>query len=84
MNDKRITDHIESLVDEEQRLHTAEQHDASDDDQFGTDRERLAQISVELDQCWDLLRRRRALREVGQNPDDAQLRDSATVEHYQQ
>jgi hypothetical protein len=37
-----------------------------------------------LDQCWDLLRQRRAKREYGGNPDDAHVRDAATVEHYQQ
>ena len=39
-------------------------------------------IKVELDQLWDLLRQRRALRAAGRNPDDARMRDSETVERY--
>jgi hypothetical protein len=44
----------------------------------------LAAIEVELDRCWDLLRQRRALRNAGADPDDATVRDSATVEGYLQ
>ena len=43
---------------------------------------RLAEIKVELDQLWDLLRQRRALRDAGRNPDDARMRDAGTVERY--
>jgi len=46
--------------------------------------DRLAAIEVELDRCWDLLRQRRALRSAGADPDDAAVRDSATVEGYLQ
>jgi len=42
----------------------------------------LAKINVELDQCWDLLRQRRALREFGRNPDEAEVRSAAIVENY--
>jgi hypothetical protein len=42
----------------------------------------LARIEVELDQCWDLLRQRRARREFGQDPDEATVRDGGTVENY--
>jgi hypothetical protein len=48
------------------------------------DRKRLAQLQVELDQCWDLLRQRRALRDVGLDPEDAQVRPSQIVENYEQ
>lgn len=48
------------------------------------DRHRLAKIQVELDQCWDLLRQRRALRDVGLDPDDAQVRPPQVVENYEQ
>jgi hypothetical protein len=75
VDDKSILQHITELVDEENRLRAAteapEQHHA-----------RIAELEVQLDQCWDLLRQRRARREFGQNPDDAQVRDKDTVEKY--
>ena len=49
-----------------------------------TDRKRLAQVQVELDQCWDLLRQRRALRDGGLDPDEAALRPQQVVENYEQ
>jgi hypothetical protein len=45
-------------------------------------RARLTKINVELDRCWDLLRRRRALREFGRNPDEAEVRPASTVKNY--
>ena len=45
---------------------------------------RLQALHVELDQCWDLLRQRRALREFGQDPDKAQVRPPDVVEKYEQ
>jgi len=48
------------------------------------DRGRLAKIKVELDQCWDLLRQRRALREFGRDPDQAKVRPPDVVENYEQ
>jgi hypothetical protein len=47
-------------------------------------RQRLDSLKVTLDQCWDLLRQRRALREAGLNPEAARVRDTDVVEHYQQ
>jgi hypothetical protein len=47
-----------------------------------TEHERLAELERELDQCWDLLRQRRALTEVGEDPGDAQVRPASTVENY--
>jgi hypothetical protein len=44
----------------------------------------LRTVELELDQCWDLLRQRRALRDAGADPDQAQARDTGTVEGYQQ
>jgi hypothetical protein len=44
----------------------------------------LKTLQVELDRCWDLLRQRRALREFGDNPDDARLRPADVVENYEQ
>jgi RNA polymerase-binding transcription factor DksA len=48
------------------------------------DHQRLEEIRVSLDRCWDLLRQRRAKREFGLDPDDAQARSADTVEHYEQ
>jgi hypothetical protein len=75
MSDKSILDHIATLVDEEHRL-TAQGKDPE------RDAERLRHIGEQLDQCWDLLRQRRARREFGQDPEGAQPRDIGTVEGY--
>jgi hypothetical protein len=48
------------------------------------DQARLAALQVELDQCWDLLRQRRALREFGKDPDAAKVRSADIVENYEQ
>jgi hypothetical protein len=71
----RVLGHIEELVAEEHRL--LEQRTLAD-----ADHERLARLQVELDQCWDLLRQRRALQETGADPDRAQLRPPGVVEKY--
>jgi hypothetical protein len=84
MTDEPILDRIEALVDEEHALLRREQDDAVDEDALAGDRRRLEQVTVELDRCWDLLRQRRARRDVGVDPDDAQVRDAETVERYQQ
>jgi hypothetical protein len=47
-----------------------------------TERERLSALEHELDQCWDLLRQRRALSEAGEDPGGARVRPSSTVEGY--
>ncbi|WP_298234929.1 DUF2630 family protein [uncultured Azohydromonas sp.] len=75
MDDKSILQHITELVEEENRLRA----DTQAPDQ---NRARIEELEVQLDQCWDLLRQRRARREFGQNPDDAQVRDKDTVEKY--
>ncbi|MGH2371938.1 MAG: DUF2630 family protein [bacterium] len=46
------------------------------------DRERIRRIQVTLDQCWDLLQQRRALRSAGRSPEEAEVRDEKTVEGY--
>jgi len=77
MDDQSILHRIQHLVDEEHRL----------DDQKSRspeDHERHRTIQVELDQCWDLLRQRRARREFGDDPDGAKVRDERTVEGYEQ
>jgi Protein of unknown function (DUF2630) len=74
--DKTVLEHIEHLVAEEKKLYAA-QGEMTD-----AERERLAKINVELDRCWDLLRQRRALREFGRNPDEAEVRPAGIVENY--
>jgi hypothetical protein len=84
MSDESIAARIERLVTEEHELRTREQTERSDPDALEGDKERLRTVEVELDQCWDLLRQRRALRNAGVDPDQAQARDEDTVEGYQQ
>jgi len=68
---------IGRLVEEEQSLYSKKPMDDGD-------QERVAALKVELDQCWDLLRQRRALREFGEDPDHAAVRPAAIVENYEQ
>jgi len=75
--DQTVLGHIDQLVKEEERLYG--QGELSVDD-----RKRLSDSKVELDQCWDLLRQRRALREFGEDPDKAKVRPAKTVENYEQ
>ena len=79
MNDADILQHIQALVDEEHQLQSRTEHPLGE-----AEAERQHQIEVALDQCWDLLRQRRARREFGENPDDASLRSPNTVENYRQ
>jgi hypothetical protein len=82
MSDESIAARIEQLVTEEHELRSREQVD--DDDALAADSDRLRDVEVELDRCWDLLRQRRALRDAGGDPDSAQVRDDSTVEGYLQ
>jgi hypothetical protein len=84
MSDESIAARIERLVEEEHQLRGREQIDSSDAQALEEDRARLRTVEVELDRCWDLLRQRRALRDAGADPDAATVRDSETVERYQQ
>jgi hypothetical protein len=84
MSDESISGRIERLVDEEHALRTREESDSTDGEALAVDRERLDQVKIELDRCWDLLRQRRARRSAGADPDDAEVRDASTVEGYQQ
>lgn len=84
MSDESIADRINKLVVEEKELRGREQHDREDDDSLEADKERLRAVEVELDQCWDLLRQRRAKEEFNQDPDDAEARSPGTVENYRQ
>ena len=84
MSDESIAARIDRLVNEEQELRGREQTDRSDPDALEREMERLHEVEVELDQCWDLLRQRRALRDAGADPNQAQARDAGTVEGYRQ
>lgn len=75
MDDTDILARIRTLMDEEHRLRDARQ---------SADAERLEHLEETLDQCWDLLRQRRARREFGQDPNEAEPRRVDTVEGYQQ
>ena len=78
-SDKPLFSRIDELVAEEHELRTKH---ASGQINDTDEKARLRALEVELDQCWDLLRQRRAKREFGENPDTAQVRDARTVEGY--
>ena len=80
MNDSEIHAHIEKLVAEEHELWQRESSGNATDD----DRRRLESVRVSLDQCWDLLRQRRARRDAGFDPEQAELRPPEVVEGYEQ
>ena len=78
MAGKPVTEQINALAHEEHEIFAREARGEATQD----DRDRLAEIAVELDQCWDLLHQRRALQNAGANPDQAEVRDKDTVEGY--
>ena len=80
MDDEQVLDRIGALVEEE---HTLERQATGDGLDEG-EQTRLRDLEVQLDQCWDLLRQRRARRNAGQDPDTAQVRPEGTVEGYLQ
>ncbi len=80
MDDAAIVKEIDRLVAEEHALEQAHQGEGLSE----TDRGRLTDIEVQLDQCWDLLRQRRARRNAGLDPDSAEARPPSTVERYLQ
>jgi Protein of unknown function (DUF2630) len=77
MEDTKILHHIQHLVEEEHRLDQKTDHTPED-------HQRHQALKVELDQCWDLLRQRRARREFGEDPDQAKVREPRIVESYEQ
>ena len=79
MDDAQILQQIEKLVDEERELRDQAKGELADEE-----RARLESVEIALDQCWDLLRQRRALREFGEDPERAHARDATTVERYDQ
>ncbi len=75
MDAQNILDRITALVDEEHRLREGPAAPEANAD-------RLKSVAEQLDQCWDLLRQRRAKREFGRDPNEAAVRDPGTVEGY--
>jgi hypothetical protein len=81
VNDEEVIKRIGSLVEEEHALERSLASGSGDADDTDA---RLRELEVALDQCWDLLRQRRARRSSGDNPDEAAVRSADVVEHYQQ
>ena len=75
--DRPVRERIQELVEEEHRLYEQGSMD-------GAELRRLSDVEIELDQCWDLLRQRRARREMGQDPSQARVRPAEVVENYEQ
>jgi hypothetical protein len=84
LTDEQVQARIEALEAEERGLRRDESEaaQARGSDRVAADAKRLEELRVELDQLWDYLRQRRALRDAGQDPDGAQMRDPGTVERY--
>jgi hypothetical protein len=81
MDDQTVLSRINELVAEEERLLETNR---GMEGLSEADDARLKAVEVALDQCWDLLRQRRARRHAGQDPDEAEIRDPSTVEGYVQ
>jgi hypothetical protein len=80
MDDQDLISRIHKLVEEEHALeHSAGGHGLSSGDAT-----RLRELEVQLDQCWDLMRQRRARRSAGLDPESADVRDPVIVERYEQ
>jgi hypothetical protein len=75
-----VQGHIEQLVAEEHRLWELESNGKASEDE----RRQLAELRVQLDRYWDLLRRRRAAASAGADPDSVSITDADTVENYLQ
>ncbi|MFS0897250.1 DUF2630 family protein [Mycolicibacterium litorale] len=78
-SDQDILAQVNKLVAEEQQLREAVQHGEIDESE---ERQRLRAVEIQLDQCWDLLRQRRALRDSGKDPREAEVRPADEVEGY--
>ncbi|POX49233.1 DUF2630 family protein [Streptomyces sp. Ru72] len=80
MDQDQILGRISAMVEEERALRDAVSSGRIDS---ATEQERLGELERALDQCWDLLRQRRAKAEFGENPDEAQVRPASQVEGYE-
>jgi Protein of unknown function (DUF2630) len=78
MDDQQVIERINEIAHEEHELWEREGRGEITD----AERERMRELAVTLDQCWDLLHQRRARRAAGQDPDDTSVRDARTVEGY--
>ena len=78
MDDQDVIDRINQLAHEEHELFEKESQKGATTEE----KERLKWLEVRLDQCWDLLHQRRALRAAGRDPNEAEPRDEQTVEGY--
>ena len=78
MDDQQILNRIDELVQEEEELLHRHESEGLDSEEQA----RMEELKVQLDKAWDYLRQRRSLREAGDNPDDASMRDGGTVEDY--
>ena len=78
MEDQQVIERINEIAHEEHALWEKEGRGET----TGAEQERLKELAVTLDQCWDLLHQRRARRAAGQDPDDTTVRDARTVEGY--
>ena len=78
MADENVMGSINELAEEEHELFQKEARGEATD----ADRDRLKDLEVRLDQCWDLLHQRRARRAAGQNPEEAEVRPASIVEGY--
>jgi hypothetical protein len=83
MSAEQVQARIEELEREEQSLRRDESEaGGTGGERVAADAERLEALRVELDRLWDYLRQRRALRDAGRDPDEAEFRDARTVERY--
>lgn len=80
VDDAEIVQRIGRLAEDERALEGAHAGPGLSDEEL----QRLRSLQVALDQCWDLLRQRRARRNAGQDPDDAEVRSEGVVEGYRQ
>jgi hypothetical protein len=80
MDDQQVLNRIDQLVKEEEDLLHRHEGEGLNDDEHA----RLEELRLQLDKAYDYLRQRRSLREAGENPDDASMRDGGTVEEYEQ
>ncbi|WP_394250723.1 DUF2630 family protein [Arthrobacter pityocampae] len=81
MDDQDLLQHIQALVQEERDLREQPQDSAAEQQDHAA---RLKKVEEDLDQCWDLLRQRRAKADAGENPADADARPVSQVEGYRQ
>lgn len=80
MDDSDVLPHIEKLINEEQKLVQIKEQGGLAKEQ----RASMRQLEIYLNQCWDLLRQRRARRSAGLDPADARLHDEESTELFPQ